>query len=187
MIQLPFELLATLTPDQIEAARSYTSDSGMFHFAMQHQPALLPAMSDPHWETCLKLPRLMEAAKSHQLTKDMLLHCGIRNGYASLGCLCENDPSAFVGMAYQYGGVFSTSMQAQKATQFLAQSLGARRVLLTIHAKPGLLCLPVQVLGADQSHEGEVLISAGTRFHIDTAQRRSDGKGDYLHLEISGP
>ena len=109
---------------------------------------------------------LVSAARTYELTEPLTLYSGLGNGYSALGSLSSNDPASFVGLDFIYSGVFSSSVKLEVAQKFMSVGTTFRRVLLTIDAKPGLLGLPTEELGPDNSHEGEVLIAAETRFCI---------------------
>lgn len=183
-----FRLLAALTPDEKIAARAYTSDSPRLHHLMQGRDGLDCPPFVAELDRLIPLVQnLVSAARTYELTVPLTLYAGLGNGYSALGSLWSNDPARLVGLEFIYGGVFSTSVNLEVARNFLSVGNRVKRVLLTIDAKPGLLGLPTAELGADNGHEGEVLIAAATRFRIVAGSKQTDGYGPFVHLKLAGP
>jgi hypothetical protein len=132
------------------------------------------------------LPHLVSAAKSYELTEPLELHAGLGNGYSALGSLWPNDPRDLVGLEFTYGGVFSTSVHREIAENFMVVGNTFRPVLLTIEAQVGLRGLPTAVLGSDNTHEGEVIVAAQTRFRIIGGSRAGHGRDEFVHLRLTG-
>lgn len=171
---MTYRKLSDLLPEEIRAARDYGSDSTHHHsFAQRTRGADL----NPDYRTFMgkigtAVPALSKATTRFELTDPLTVYSGFGWGLAAVGSLHADPLSALVGLTYRYPGHISTSTSRETAESFAEkgwQLKGDRPVLLVINLPAGFTVLPMNELGADSSHENEMLLDRNLAFRIDAA------------------
>jgi hypothetical protein len=184
-----FEKLGDLTDEEVAAVQSYAAESPRLHHLMQGRDAMgCPAFESELRKDFRLLPLISSATRKRRLLDEAILFAGFGNGYAAVGSLWHSEPDQLVGLVYEYGGFFSTSVDEQAARRFLEAGDKRHSVFLTIRARPGLLALPMSAIGPNNHFEGEVLVSPAIRFRVIGARRgEAEGGTPFLDLDLETP
>lgn len=180
-----------LTDMETKAARAYSSESGLFHLACQAAHNMILSKFEPYqlFLCSGKLSALKSATSSkYELTAGATLFAGHGVGGGVVGGLGCSKPEAFVGMKWQYRGFTSMSASQDTAEAFVSRTAKTpldSPVLLEFHLPAGFRLLPMEVLGADSTHEAEFLLAPNLQLEILKAGRGTfGGVDDVLHLVL---
>jgi hypothetical protein len=172
MADVIFRKLAELTNVETASARAYGAESGLFHLACQADHSMALTSFQSYQEFCHsgKLAALKRATTScFELTAEATVYSGHGSGTGVIGGLGHSDPVRFEGMIWQYKGFTSTTSRRDKAEQFLqarAKSPFDAPILLEFRLSSGFRLLPMEILGADSTHEAEFLLPPSASFQI---------------------
>ncbi|WP_109152601.1 ADP-ribosyltransferase [Azospirillum sp. TSO5] len=189
---MTYRKLSDLLPDEIRAARDYGSDSTHHHNLAQRSRAanMFPGFGEFMGKARTAAPALSMATTRFELTDPLTVYSGFGWGIAAVGSLHADPLSALVGLTYRYPGHISTSTSRETAESFAEkgwQLKGDRPVLLVINLPAGFTVLPMKELGADSSHENEMLLDRNLAFRIDAASatKIADIEEDVLELTLA--
>lgn len=171
---MTYRKLSDLLPEEVRAAREYGSDSTHHHNLAQRSRAagMFPGHAEFMGKARTAVQALSKATTRFALTDPLTVYSGFGWGLAAVGSLHADPLSALVGLTYRYPGFISTSTSRETAEGFARSGWkfeGDRPVLLVITLPDEFTVLPMKELGADSSHENEMLLDRNLSFRIDAA------------------
>jgi len=166
------KLSRALTEEEVAALSHYGADSSYLHAVAQGRTS--DFQHDPgykqFWPTCGSIVRALDAAiNSSTLLEAATLHAAHGNGFGVRGALVGN-PSAFVGMVYQYPGYISTSAEIDFRDRFLGprRNAASRPTVLEFRLPTGFNAIDMHHGG--HSGEFEFLLGRCTAFRITSSE-----------------